>query len=318
VIVGIDIGGTKTHARVEDDAGAVLLDRSIMSADWQHGGHLHAEANVRALLALLNPVPGADHAPLVVGAHGLDSEAQTIAFSETLAAIHAGPALAVNDVELVGPAAGFDDAIAVIAGTGSKVVGHRADGTLVNAGGYGYILNDPGSAPALVRDAVRSLFDAVDEDEPQDALADALFAHFGVDEIVGLSNALTINPRVTTWGAAAPLVFAAADAGSVRAVGVIEHAASELARSVELVHRRGGVGEDVVCAGGVVSHQPRLFQALGEHMQARGLPHSLHLLDVPPVRGALALARRLTEAAPAAPFPSQPPSTPQTASRRKS
>jgi N-acetylglucosamine kinase-like BadF-type ATPase len=312
VIVGIDIGGTKTHLCVEDDAGAALLDRSVQTAAWQHGGSLHSEDNVRGLLGLLDTVAGAEAAPLVVGAHGLDSEAQTLAFSETLAALHDGPALAVNDVELVGPAAGFDEAIAVIAGTGSKVVGRRADGMLVSAGGYGYILNDPGSAPALVRDAVRTLFDAVDEGEPRDPLADLLFTHFGVDEIVGLSNALTVRPRVTVWGAAAPLVFAAADAGSVRAVRVIEEAADALARSVELVHLRGAAGTDVVCAGGVVSHQPRLFDALGERLRARGLTHSIHLLDVPPVRGALALARRLTEAATAVPF------APTTPSRRKS
>ncbi|WP_285115412.1 BadF/BadG/BcrA/BcrD ATPase family protein [Leifsonia sp. fls2-241-R2A-40a] len=302
MIVGIDIGGTKTHVCVEDDAGAALLDLSVKTADWQHGGHLHSEDNVRGLLALLDAVPDADAAPLVVGAHGLDSEGQTLAFSETLSQLHDGPALAVNDVELVGPAAGFDEAIAVIAGTGSKVVGRRIDGMLVSAGGYGYILNDPGSAPALVRDAVRTLFEAVDEDEPRDALADLLFAHFGVDEIVGLSNALTVRPRVTAWGAAAPLVFAAADAGSARAARVVENAADELAHSVELVHRRGAAGADVVCAGGVISHQPRLFEALGERLRARGLAHSIHLLDVPPVRGALALARRLTEAATAVPF----------------
>lgn len=301
MIVGIDIGGTKTHLRVED-AGAVLLDRSVRTAEWWHGGHLHDPENVSALLALLDALPGAAQSPLVVGAHGLDSEAQTLAFSQALAEAHDGPALAVNDVELVGPAAGYDEAIAVIAGTGSKVVGRRVDGTLVTAGGYGYILNDPGSAPALVRDAVRSLFDAVDEDEPRDALADLLYEHFAVDEIVGLSNALTMRPRVTTWGAAAPLVFAAADAGSARAAAVIAHAADELARSVELVHRRGAAGSDVVCAGGVITHQPRLLDALGASLAERGLALSLHLLDVPPVRGAIALAGRLTEAATVVPF----------------
>lgn len=310
MIVGIDIGGTKTHLRVEE-AGDVLLDRSVRTAEWWHGGQLHEQQNVRSLLALLDEFPGAERSPLVVGAHGLDSEAQTLAFSQGLAEAHGGPALAVNDVELVGPAAGFDEAIAVIAGTGSKVVGRRVDGTLVTAGGYGYILNDPGSAPALVRDAVRSLFDAVDEEEPRDALADLLFEHFGVDEIVGLSNALTMRPRVTTWGAAAPLVFQAADAGSARAAAVIAHAADELARSVELVHRRGAAGADVVCAGGVITHQPRLLDALGAGLAERGLALRLHLLDVPPVRGAIALAGRLTEAAIVVPF--APPHT-----RRKS
>ncbi len=311
MIVGIDIGGTKTHVCVED-AGVTLLDRSVQTAEWQRDGLLDSERSVHALLALFAEIPGAAEAPLVVGAHGLDTVAQTVAFGTMLSSCHPGTALAVNDVELLGPAAGFDESIAVIAGTGSKVVGRRADGTLVTAGGYGYILNDPGSAPALVRDAVRSLFDAADEDEPRDALADALFAHFGVDDVVGLSTALTVRPRLTRWGGAAPLVFAAADAGSTRAVDVIEHAADELARSVELVHRRGGLGDDIVCAGGVISNQPRLFTALAARLRERGLDHAVHLLDVPPVGGALALARRLTEAADAVPF------APSPSSRRKS
>lgn len=311
MIVGIDIGGTKTHIRAEA-AGATLLDRSVPTADWLVDGRLDSPASIRGLLALFSDLPSAQDAALVVGAHGLDSEAQALAFQTALADAHPGRAWSVNDAELLGPAAGFDEAIAVIAGTGSKVVGRRADGTEVTAGGYGYILNDPGSAPALVRDAVRSLFDAVDERERLDQLADALFAHFDVDDIVGLSNALTVHPRITRWGAAAPLVFEAADAGSPRAARVIDQAADELAKSVQIVHRHGAVGEHVVCAGGVITHQPRLLRAFRERLSARGLGHAVHLLAAPPVEGALAMARQLTEAADAVPF------APTTPSRRKS
>ncbi|CAM5489928.1 BadF/BadG/BcrA/BcrD ATPase family protein [Leifsonia shinshuensis] len=311
MIVGIDIGGTKTHVRAESD-GATLLDRSVPTAEWQADGKLDSPASVQGLLALFGGLPGSAEAALAVGAHGLDSEAQTLAFQSALAEAHRGRTWTVNDVELLGPAAGFDDAIAVIAGTGSKVVGRLADGSPVTAGGYGYILNDPGSAPALVRDAVRSLFDAVDEREQPDQLADALFAHFGVDDVVGLSNALTVHPRITRWGAAAPLVFAAADAGSRRAARVIDDAADELARSVQLVHRHGAVGRHVVCAGGVITNQPRLFQAFHERLRTRGLGHVVHLLTAAPVEGALAMARRLSAQPGAVPF------APSTPSRRKS
>lgn len=311
MIVGIDVGGTKTHVCVEND-GESLLDLSVPTAGWQRDGLVDHDENAERLVGLFAGIEASADAPLVVGAHGLDNEAQTVAFNEQLAACHGGPAVAVNDVQLVGPAAGYFDAIAVIAGTGSKVVGQRADGSAVNAGGYGFLLNDPGSAPALVRDAVRRLFDAADGGEPDDGLAAGLFRHFGVHDVVGLSNALTLRPQHTTWGAAAPLVFSAADAGSSQAQQVIRQAAGELASSVELVHRRGAVGTDVVCAGGVITNQPRLFDALAEELRARGLPHRLHLLDVPPVLGALALARRLAEAATVVPFATPTPS------RRKS
>lgn len=63
---------------------------------------------------------------------------------------------AVNDFELVAPAAGFDEAIAVIVGTGSKVIGRTANRERVSAGGHRFLFNDPGSAPGLARAKNRS------------------------------------------------------------------------------------------------------------------------------------------------------------------
>ena len=291
------------------DGERFLLARHAATELWSliGGGIEPGEEPSEALRREVLEETGAEIRILrLVGAYGGDSLA-----AETPNGDRVGYVTIAYECELLGPAAGFDEAIAVIAGTGSKIVGRRADGSPVTAGGYGYILNDPGSAPALVRDAVRSLFDAVDERETLDQLAHALFAHFDVDDIVGLSNALTVHPRITRWGAAAPLVFAAADAGSPRAAQVIDQAADELARSVQLVHRHGAVGDHVVCAGGVITHQPRLLRAFRERLRARGLEHAVHLLAAPPVEGALAMARRLTEAADAVPF------APTTPSRRK-
>jgi glucosamine kinase len=296
LIVGIDIGGTKTHLRVED-TGRVVLDTSVPTSDWQRGGLLDDDANASRLLSILSDVPGAAAAPLVVGAHGLDSAWQTLAFSQLMAARHRGPVRAVNDVELLGPAAGFDDAIAVVVGTGSKVVGHTAAGELVSAGGYGFLLSDPGSAAALAREAVRAVLDARDRGEFPDALGRSFMEHFGVGDEVALSYAFCSNVRLTAWGAMAPLVFTAADSGSVLAVGVIDAAAKELASEVGQVHTRGAVGADVVCAGGVIANQPRLYRALERHIDDLGLGLAVHLLQVAPVMGAIALARRIHTAA---------------------
>jgi N-acetylglucosamine kinase-like BadF-type ATPase len=292
VIVGIDIGGTKTHILIEDE-GLVLLDRSVLSSAWQTGGLLDDDGNAERLLALLAAVDGAASAPLVIGAHGLDSDWQTLEFNARVAARHLGPVRAVNDVELLGPAAGFDDAIAVIVGTGSKVVAHLADGEPVSAGGYGFLLSDPGSAAALARDAVRAILDAHDDGDDPDALGLALMAHFGVDDVVALSYAFTADVRLTVWAALAPLIFEAADAGSRLATSVIDDAAKALAAGVGLVHARGAVGTDVVCAGGVITNQPRLYRALTRHIDDLGLGLTVHLLQVPPVHGAVALARKL-------------------------
>jgi len=297
LFVGIDIGGTKTHVLVEED-NHVILDRVLPTSAWQCGGLLDDDENVTRLLATIADVAGAASAPLVIGAHGLDSEWQTLEFQLSLTSRHLGPVRAVNDVELLGPAGGFDDAIAVIVGTGSKVVAHTSEGASLSAGGYGFLLSDPGSAAMLARQAVRAVLNARDAGLQPGALAHGLMNHFGVDDEIALSYAFTANARLTSWGALAPIVFAAADDGSTLAAKVVDDAAKELAFGVGQVCERGAVGADVVCAGGVISNQPRFYRALARQIDDLGLGLTAHLLTVAPVTGALALARRMRTPAP--------------------
>jgi len=290
VIIGIDVGGTKTHV-VADEGGTIVFDRVLPSSQWRLGDDLSEPGNVARLLDVVSAVPESATAALVIGAHGLDSDAQTAAFNRELAQLHSGPVLAVNDVELVGPAAGFDDAIALIVGTGSKVVAPTATG-YVSAGGYGHVLSDAGSAPGLVRDSVKALLDAWDAGSRGDQLSDALMDWYGVGDVVALSYALSGNTSLSYWSEAAPLVFAAADSGSAIALGVIDAAAAVLASDIALVVQRGAIGTDVVCAGGVVTNQPLMFDALVRHITALGRGLAVHLLPTAPVHGALALGRR--------------------------
>jgi hypothetical protein len=51
----------------------------------------------------------------------------------------------------------------------------------------------------------------------------------------------------------------------------------------------------VICAGGVVTNQPRLYRALTRHIDGLGLGLTVQLLTVAPVVGAVALARKLDE-----------------------
>ena len=292
MFVGIDIGGTKTHVLVEDDDRVILHERVVPTSVWKCGGLLDDEENATRLLTTFADVADAASAPLVVGAHGLDSDWQAIEFQLWLTSRHLGPVRTVNDVELLGPAGGFADAIAVVAGTGSKVVAHTDDGASISAGGYGFLLSDPGSAAALARQAVRAVLDARDAGLQPDLLAHALMNHFGgVDDEVALSYAFTANACPTSWGALAPTVFSAADNGSTLAAKVIDDAAKELAFGVGQVCERGAVGTDVICTGGVISNQPRLYSALTRYIGDLGRGLTVHLLTVAPVTGALALAR---------------------------
>jgi glucosamine kinase len=292
VIVGIDLGGTKTRLVVES-GDETILDTSLPTRSWQHGELLDDDANTTRLLAILSHLDGAHTATIAIGAHGLDSDWQIREFTARMTSRHGGRVLAVNDVELVAPAAGLEHAIAVIVGTGSKVVGHNADGATVPAGGHGFLLSDPGSAASLARDGVKALLDAYDLGEAPDGLAREFMNYFGVTDIIELSYAFAAEPSLATWAPLAPLVFTAADAGSELAASVIDDSAKELARQVERVHSRGAVGTAVICAGGVITNQPRLYRALTRHIDDLQLGLTVELLTVAPVVGAVALARKL-------------------------
>jgi glucosamine kinase len=292
VIVGIDLGGTKTRVLVEAD-GEVVFDTSVPTSSWQYGELLEDPSNGGRLLGLFAHLDGAATASVAIGAHGLDSDGQVREFNSRMTAIHSGPVLAVNDVELVAPAAGLDHAIAVIVGTGSKIVGHDASGAVVSAGGHGFLLNDPGSSASLARDAMRAVLDAYDDGSAPDPLARALMGYFEVSDVVELSYAFAADVRLAAWAAVGPLVFAAAESGSALADAVIDESARLLARDVGRVHARGALGTAVICAGGVVSHQPSLYRALTRHIDDLDLGLSVHMLTVAPVVGAVALARKL-------------------------
>jgi glucosamine kinase len=292
VIVGIDLGGTKTRI-VAESGGSTVLDLTVPTGQWQHGFLLDEDENTDRLLALFADLEGSSAATLAVGAHGLDSDLQTTEFRARLVARHAGQVLAVNDVELVAPAAGLQQAIAVIVGTGSKTVGHDSSGALVSAGGHGFILNDPGSAASLARDALRAVLDAHDDGDDPDVLGRDLMNHFGVADVVDLSYAFSTDPRLSAWAALGPQVFASADAGSLIAASVIDESARLLARDVGRVHARGALGDTVICAGGVITNQPRLYRALTRHIDNLDLGLDVKLLTVAPVLGAVALARNL-------------------------
>ena len=293
MLVGIDVGGTKTHVLAADEQGVTVLEQVVPTASWRHGGLVDDEGNVPRLLDLVAALPDAGAAALVVGAHGLDSERQTTEFAAALRRHHAGPSLAVNDVELLVPAAGFAEGLAMVVGTGSKVVGHDLQGRLVAAGGFGFLLSDWGSAPALAFASAKAVLDAHDAGAEPDPLAHALMTQVGAADLLGVAEAFSYDVDIHAWGARAPLIFEAAAAGSVLAAGVIDDAADLLARAVSHVLRRGAVGSDVVCAGGVITAQPRMFEAVRAAVARRSPGVHVHLLDVPPARGALALAGSL-------------------------
>lgn len=291
-LIGIDVGGTNTRIRVQSAEGGDRATAAILSSDWLAAGGLGDPAGAAVLVARAYELGATPESPLAIGAHGCDSPAEIAGLRAALEANHAGPVTVVNDAFLLAPAAGVDRAIGVIAGTGSIVVGAGPSGDLLTAGGIGWMLGDPGSAPALARESLRKVFDRHDEGLEADELGRRMLEFYGYESVEELTLGFTRKASIHHWAAFAPIVFEAADAGSRDAVAVVDEAAAGLAKSVAQLLARGVDAEAIVTAGGVIVHQPRLQRALETALEDTGVGLPLRVLTDDPVSGAVELARR--------------------------
>ncbi|WP_405578844.1 N-acetylglucosamine kinase [Streptomyces sp. NBC_01190] len=297
VLVGADVGGTKLAVRVETPGGVVRADLEVPATGWEAAP---VDRAARWLLDHLGrALPAGDQiAAIGVGAQGCDTQEHCVHLAAALEGLGV-PATVVNDAALLVPAAGLDQGIGVIAGTGSIAVGADAEGRVLFAGGWGWVLGDEGSAPAIVREAVKAALGAYDAGCLDDGLLSALLAHYGDPDPQTLARTVNDEPTTGNWGPAAPAVFRAATAGSPLALGVVDGAAAQLTTLVSRLRTRGARGRTVVAAGGVLVGQPLLADRLAAHLGAAHPDLTLRLLGVAPVTGAVALARARHRSAPA-------------------
>jgi glucosamine kinase len=299
LLVGVDIGGTKTHIASlpcghAADAVVTAPHEIVLPSTWRPGlGDIRADA--AGITQLLTSQFGreASYSALVVGAHGYDNSDQCHALERELGAAMDCSILVVNDSELMAPAMGLPRAIGLVVGTGAIATARDDNGMLLSAGGWGWLLGDEGSAPALVRDAARAVLTRLDEGGDVDQLGARLMAAFGARNGPELALAVTDTASLERWGSHAREVFEAADEGSGIADVLIREAGAQLAQLVFRLLGRGIAADTVVAGGAVIQQQPRLREAVRFALAGHEPTIVLQTLDRPPVIGALALARDL-------------------------
>ncbi|MFG1664401.1 N-acetylglucosamine kinase [Streptomyces sp. Y7] len=291
LVVGIDVGGTKTHLRART-GDAVVADHVRPSSGWRPHDPVAAAGWLAALVADALP-QGVRPSAVAVGGHACETPRQCAQIRTALQLHFDAPASVVGDAELLVPAAGLDKGVGLVAGTGSVAVGRLADGTAVQVGGWGAVLGDEGGSAGLVREAARAVWAAHDLGEEPDALALGLLAAFQVPEVPALGAALeSAKSPSADWGRHAPVVFAAAEASPL-ARAVIDEGARSLAALVGRLAARGVPVDDVVVAGSTVLAQPVLYDAFSAALADLVPGARARRLEVPPVQGAVALARSL-------------------------
>lgn len=289
LVLGIDVGGSKTHA-VLSDGRTVIADILAGSANPASVGVEEASRQLGIVFGQLGSAP---IAAICAGVAGADSPGGEERFRALLTLRAPNAAIrVVHDSELLLAAAGRTTGIAVISGTGSAGWGRDAAGRTARAGGWGYLLGDEGSGYWVTRQAVRHALERVDLDEPADRLSQQLAADCGLQDPADILDHFYAHPERRYWAGRARVVFElAADREPVSAA-IVASAADALTHLATSVAFRLGMPGPVVLAGGQAVHQPLLQQAVRERLAARGIDE-LEILTAAPVDGAVRLAAEL-------------------------
>ena len=299
--VGVDAGGTKTHALVADETGEVLGIGRAGTGNWEGVGLDGALAALRQ--AVGEALTAARTSPQEVtaagyGLAGLDwpsDEARLRPLVEELGL--SGPSVLVNDT-FVALRAGAREpwGVVIVAGTGTTVAGRNRRGEMARTLGLGYPFDDWGSAPDLAQAALHAVARAYTGRGPATALSDRLIRLVGAADVADLLEGVS-RWRYNLFPLVADVVQALmeeADSGDGAAREIVLRAGRELGGGAVVVIRRLGMEDeefDLVLAGGLFrSASPLLLDTLRGTVQAVAPGARPVRLDVPPVVGGVLLA----------------------------
>ncbi len=286
VIIGLDIGGTKTRGvRFED--GRAVADESAGSSNVQNVSREEAALNLADLFARIG---GGSVAQVYAGAGGIDTDDDAAALAALIEPHVPGARITVvHDSRLLLAAGRANTGVAVIAGTGSAAWGRNTDGEEARAGGWGYLLGDEGSGYWLGREAVRYSLRRMNQGLPVDQLTAALLASCGVDDpnrLISLFHSPDTGRRF--WAQQARPVVEAAAAGHAASQELLDQAGNDLAGLAAQALGKLGIDGPVILGGGLGMNVVPLQDAFRKHLAAAGIT-DMRALDQEPVFGVLQL-----------------------------
>ena len=179
IVIGIDGGGSKTHAIVADDSGTTIGE-AFGPGSAVVPGHADASAGViadvireaLAAASMTHVVPRV----LCVGVAGAGREHERQALWQALVGrdlatdvvVHSDFGIALDDAFGDGPG------VLLVAGTGSVAFGRSPQGTTARCGGWGPVFGDEGSGAWIGRRALSIVTAAADGRESPTALTGAV------------------------------------------------------------------------------------------------------------------------------------------------
>ncbi|MBA3257057.1 MAG: ATPase [Pyrinomonadaceae bacterium] len=241
-VVGVDGGGSKTHAVIVDVDGRILGEGTSGPSNPLRVGIARAAAAVREAIDKACQAARVRREDILAAEVGLAGARRTELRERVREALSN---LGIADVEVVGDAdialygaTDGEPGVVVIAGTGSICCGVNARGKRNCAGGWGPVAGDEGGGAWIARRALRAIAHASDGRGPKTSLMAAACAYFHVTAPQDLSTAIyaptMTNERLAGFG---KQVIEAAKAKDPVAREIMAEAGNELGLAVAAVIR---------------------------------------------------------------------------------
>ncbi len=184
VVLGIDVGASKTHAVLADENGHVLGVGRAGCANWEVVGLDGAAGALRAAIGEASSAAGVAPEAIAASGYGLagldwpGDEGRLRPVIDALGV--SGPYVMVNDAFLPLRAGTIDGVgLAAIAGSGTTVAGRNRDGETDRSFGAGYPFTDWGGAYDIAGAAVHAVAQAYQGLGPATALAGRMLTATG-------------------------------------------------------------------------------------------------------------------------------------------
>ena len=304
--LGVDVGGTKSHALIADAQG--------QARGFGAGGPGNPEAvGYDSLAEVLQTITreALDGAGITAGEiagagfgiGGYDWPSQRALTREAIAPLGLNAPLEIVNDALIGLLAGAAEGwgVAVVAGTSCNCWGWDRKRRAGRMTGFSW-LGEAAGAGELVLAAVRAVAREWTRRGPPTRLTRAFVELAGARDIEDLIEGLTVK-RIHLDAAAAPLVFQVAAEGDAVAQELVRWAGRELGSlAIGVIHQLGfeSLTFDLVLAGSFFDGSPAVADCLRETVHAVAPGARLVRLTAPPVVGGVLLGmEQAAEDAPA-------------------
>ena len=285
LFVGIDGGGTKTEFVLFEKNGNV---KQVLRREGSNPNDIGMDKCLEVLSTGLeqllgNKVPGAIFAGIGGASQARYQEAIV---SHLTGRFHTAVKADTDAANVLSMGIDPENSVAVICGTGSCVF-VRKGSERYRLGGWGYLLDQAGSAYDVGKDGLRVTLAAEDgliapcllTERMQEALGGSGFAN--ISAIYGGGRAFIADLAMVVLGAAAQ--------GDSYAVQILQANANRLALLIKTAVERYGVPAQIVTAGSFLKSD--IFRTMVEEQ----VGVKLELPDLPPVYGACVEAMRTAQ-----------------------